>query len=81
MNDIILIVTETDLTNLIRDLSEGWQSLQIRYLSEYKGHHYYNIRLTKRQVHALGVTTIKNTYQAAEYNAHKTIQEQVSELP
>lgn len=79
MKDIILIVTETDLTDLIRDLPGGWQNLQIRYLSEYKGHHYYNIHLTKRQVNALGVMNIKNAYQAVEYNAHKTVEEQVSE--
>lgn len=78
MKDIILIVTETDLADLIKDLPGGWQNLQVRYLSDYKGHRYYNIHLTKRQVNALGLVNIKNRYQAYEYNASKS-EEQVSE--
>lgn len=79
MKDIILIVTETDLANLIREMPGGWQTFQIQYLSEYKEHHYYRIHLTKRQVNALGLVNIKNRYQAAEYNPHKPVEEQVSE--
>lgn len=63
--DILLIVTETDLATLIRDLPGGWQNLQIRYLSEYKGHSYYNIYLSKRQVNMLGAVNIKNKYQGS----------------
>lgn len=78
MKDIILIVTETDLADLIRDLPGGWQNLQVRYLSEYKGHQYYNVHLTRKQVNALGAAKIKGAYQAYEYNAHRS-EEQVSE--
>lgn len=79
MKDIILIVTETDLSTLIKDLPGGWQNLQVRYLSDYKGHRYYNVHLTKRQVNALGAVNIKNTYQATEYNSLRTVEEQASE--
>lgn len=68
MNGLILIVGEPDLASLIEDLN-GWENLQVRYLSTYKGGRYFNVHLSKKQVAKLGTDRIKATYQATEYKA------------
>jgi hypothetical protein len=68
VKDMLLTVNVVDLANLIQDLP-GWSNLQVRFLSEYEGRRYYNVHLTKKQVAALGVSSIKSKYRATEYKA------------
>lgn len=78
MKDMIIIVSETDLANLIEDMP-GWHTIQVRPLGKYSNKRYYNVHLTKKQVAELGAAKIKDSYHANEYKPMTPVAEQVNE--
>lgn len=65
-NQMVLLVTDTQLLGLIRDL-EGWQQLMIRFTVEQDGHQIYTVQLSQDQARVLGQAKIREIY-GTEYS-------------